>query len=119
MKQLMPSFFVRDDNSRLCTGKKQTVIKDKIKMQKCLLLHTMSHLHEKIGSEYPEENIGYATFARLHPFWERMPMYKDRDTCFCKKHKNAQLLNDKLFQLGVVKFKRVFPATQPCQSTEG
>lgn len=118
-KQLIQSFFVRDDNSRLCTGKKQTVTKNKNKMQKRLLLDTMTNLHEKFGSEYPEENIGYATFTRLRPFWVRMPMSKDRDTCLCKKHENAQLLNDKLFQLGVVKFKRVEDFLQHvCCSTD-
>lgn len=104
-KELVESFYLRDDNSRIKTGKKETVTKNKIKMRKRLLLDSIINLHEKFGSEYPEENIGYATFTRLRPFWVRIPMAKDRDTCLCKKHENAQLQNDKLFQLGVVKFR--------------
>lgn len=88
-------------------------------MQKRLLLDSISNLHEKFGAEYPEENIGYTTFTRLRPFWVRIPTSKDRDTCLCRKHENVQLLNDKLFQLGVVKFKRAEDFLQQiCCSTD-
>jgi len=69
----------------LCTGKKQTITKDKIKMQKRLLLDIVTNLHKKFGSEYLEENIGYTIFTRLRPLWVRMPMCKDCDTCLCKE----------------------------------
>jgi len=104
-KDLVQEFFERDDNSRLTSGKKQTVTKNKIKKQKRLLLDTVVNLHEKFCSEYTSNCISYPTFARLRPFWVRLPTSKDRDTCMCKKHTNVQLLTDKLFQLGIVGFK--------------
>jgi len=74
----------------------------------------------KFSAEYPEENIGYdTTRSRLCPFWVRMPTSKDGDTCLCKKHENVQLLNDKLYQLGVVKLKHAEDFLQQvCCSTE-
>ena len=104
-KDLVQGFFERDDNSRLTSGKKQTVTKNKIKKQKRLLLDTVENLHKKFCSEYTSNCISYPAFARLHPFWVRLPTSKDRDTCMCKKHTNIQLLTDKLFQLGIVGFK--------------
>jgi hypothetical protein len=103
--RLVKEFYERDDNSRITTGKKQTITKNKEKKQKRLLLDTMVNLHEKFDAENIESNISYVTFTRLRPFWIRPPTAKDRDTCLCKKHENAQLMADKLYQLKVLKGK--------------
>ena len=106
-QQLIADFFTRDDNSRLTTGKKQTVTKNKVKEQKRLLLDTVSNLHEKFCAEYPTSNISYVTLTRYRPFWVRQPTAKDRETCLCKKHENVQLAVDKLHQLGALSVKNV------------
>ena len=104
-KLLVISFFQRDDNSRITTGKKQTVTKKKVKKQKRLLLDTIANLHEKFCAENSNSIISYISFTRLRPFWVRVPVAKDRDTCLCRKHENLQLLADKLYQLGILKSK--------------
>jgi hypothetical protein len=105
-RHLIADFFTRDDNSRMTTGKKQTVTKNKVKEQKRLLLDTMSNLHEKFSSEYPKNNVSYVTFTRHRPFWVRQPTAKDRETCLCKRHENIQLAVDRLHQLGLLSTKR-------------
>ena len=89
----------------MTSGKKQTVTKNKVKKQKRLLLDTVENLNDKFCSEYSANCISYAAFARLRPFWVRLPTSKDRDTCMCKRHANVQLMTDKLFQIGAVKYK--------------
>ena len=95
---------MRDDNSRMTTGKRQTVTKSKVKEQKRLLLDTLTNLHEKFCGEFPS-NISYVTFTRYRPFWVRQPTAKDRETCLCRKHENVQLAVDKLYHLGATKAK--------------
>jgi len=104
---MIKAFFTRDDNSRITTGKKQTVTKNKVKEQKRLLLDTISNLHEKFCAENPANNISYVSFCRYRPFWVRQPNMKDRDTCLCKRHENLQLAVDKLYHLGALKVKHV------------
>ena len=104
---MIKAFFTRDDNSRITTGKKQTVTKNKVKEQKRLLLDSMNNLCEKFCSENPHHCVSYVTFTRYRPFWVRMATLKDRDTCMCKKHENLQLATDKLHHLGVLKAKNV------------
>jgi hypothetical protein len=104
-KALVRDFYLRDDNSRITTGKKQTVTKNKLKEQKRLLLDSMLNLHEKFVAESPDNVISYITFTRLRPFWVRIPRASDRDTCMCIKHENVQLAADKLHALGLLKTK--------------
>lgn len=118
-KSLIEAFFTRDDNSRITTGKKQTVTKNKVKEQKRLLLDSLTNLHEKFSSEHPDNNISYVTFTRYRPFFVRQPTAKDRDTCLCKKHENIQLAVDKLYHLGTLKTKHAEQLLgQVCCSTE-
>ena len=118
-KGLIEAFFTRDDNSRITTGKKQTVIKNTIKEQKRLLLDSLTNLHEKFCSEHPDNNISYITFTRYRPFYVRQPTANDRDTCLCKKHENVQLAVDKLYQLGALKTKHAeHLLDQICCNTE-
>lgn len=105
-KHIIEELFTRDDNSRMTTGKKQTITKNKVKEQKRLLLDTMINLHEKFSSEYPKNNVSYATFTRHRQFWVRQPTAKDRETCACKRHENIQLAVDRLHQLGLLSSKR-------------
>jgi len=96
---LIKEFFTRDDNSRLTSGKKDTVTKNKVRMQKRLLTDTIENLHEKFLSEKPQNAVSYTVFTRLRPFWVRIAQAKDRQTCLCRIHDNIQLKADKLFSV--------------------
>lgn len=95
------SFFKRDDVSRMTTGKRQTITKNKNKMQKRFLQDSMKNLHLKFLSE-EEHVISYSLFCRLRPFWIVHPTLSDRDTCMCKTHENLDFMLQKLQHLKVV-----------------
>ena len=96
------AFFSRDDASRMTTGKKQTITKKKMKMQKRFLVDTMKNLHRKFLAENNTSHISYASFCRLRPFWVVHPSLSDRDPCQCRLHENLGFLADKLCQLKVI-----------------
>jgi hypothetical protein len=104
-KALVQAFSLRDDNSRITTGKKQTITRNKLKEQKRILLDSILNLHEKFVAENPDNAISYVSFTRIRPFWVRIPRASDRDTCLCIKHENVQLAVDKLHALGLLKTK--------------
>ena len=58
------TFFTRDDVSRMTTGKKQTITRKKIKMQKRFFVDTMRNLHMK----FLAENNMTQHFAGCDPF---------------------------------------------------
>ena len=91
-------FLERDDNSRIMSGKRDTITRNKMKKQKRLLLETMRNLFGKFRYEYPSVKIGYTLFCRLRPFWVLQPTFKDRETCLCKRHDNIQLMADALYR---------------------
>jgi len=51
-RDVVVNFYTRDDVSRATAGKKDTVTRHKNKMQKRLLLDTLSNTHLKFCSEY-------------------------------------------------------------------
>ena len=97
VKKKVRDFFVRDDVSRMTTGKKQTITKDKKKMQKRFLLDTMKTLHRKYLAENPAE-LSYSMFCRLRPFWVVHPSLADWETCMCKLHENLTFVAVRLKQ---------------------
>lgn len=96
IKSKVKTFFTRDDVSRMTTGKKQTITRKKIKMQKRFLVDTMLNLHLKFLAENNTSNISYSAFCRLRPFWVVHPSLADRDSCQCKLHENLGFLAEKL-----------------------
>lgn len=102
LKKMIQTFYERDDNSRITTGKKDTITKNKIKMQKRLLSHTLDVLHRKLLSEHPDIQVSYALFARLRPFWVCKPTVKDRDTTQCKQHENLEFVVRKLASVKIL-----------------
>lgn len=104
-KQLIIQFFERDDNSRVTTGRKETVTKQKVKKQRRIMLDTMINLHEKYCAESIDNAVSYSTFTRLRPFWIMAARPKDRETCLCQKHENIQLKIEKLFSLKLISSK--------------
>ncbi|ROL48480.1 hypothetical protein DPX16_2187 [Anabarilius grahami] len=95
------SFFNRDDVSRITTGRKQTITRNKVKMQKRFLVDTMRSLHRKFLAEN-NVRISYSSFCRLRPFWVVHPSLSDRETCQCKLHENLSFLAEKLNQLKLI-----------------
>jgi len=92
----------RDENSRVTTGKKDTVTKKKIKRQKRFLNEPLEKLHEKFRKEYPHIQTSYSEFYKRCPFWIVKPSVKHRDTCLCKTHANLQFMADKLLHHKVI-----------------
>lgn len=83
IRKNVTSFFLRDDVSRMTTGRKQTVTRRNKKMQKRLLTDTMKNLHMRFVSEHIG-HISYTSFCRLRPFWVVTPSSSDRDTSLQK-----------------------------------
>lgn len=92
------TFFTRDDASRMTTGKKQTITKKKIKMQKLFIVDTMKNLHRKFLAENTS-HISYSSCCQLRPSWVVHPSFSACDTCQCRLHENLGFLADKLCQV--------------------
>lgn len=105
-KKTVKQFFLRDDISRLTTGKRNTVTVRKMKKQRRLLCDSLLNLHRKFLAEN-QEKISYAFFCRQRPFWVMAPTDSDRETCQCKTHENIQFMADKLFCLGLATCKNI------------
>jgi len=95
------AFFERDDNSRITTGVKQTITRNKVKRQKRLMLDTLRHLFSKYQSE-SNQVISFTTFFRLKPFWVKCPTEKDREICLCKTCENLGFMIKELFRNNVI-----------------
>ncbi|KAK6167043.1 hypothetical protein SNE40_021152 [Patella caerulea] len=98
-KERILTFYERDDVSRIKPGKRDTITKQKNKKQIRLLTDTLLNLYNKFMSENTFIWVSYSSFCNLRPFWVKPPSLKDRDTCQCKRHENAQLLIEKLVSL--------------------
>ena len=96
------NFFQRDDSSRLLPGKRDTVTRRRVKMQKRLLSDSMATLHAKVRYEHADIDICYSTFCTLRPFFVVAPTLADRETCLCKRHCNIKLIADKLHREGAI-----------------
>ena len=102
MMEDVKAFYLRDDTSRMTAGKKETVTKNKVKMQKRILTDTLFNIHLKFISEHPQYSISYSMFCRLRPFWVLAATERDRQTCLCKTQDNIQLIVDKLTDLRIL-----------------
>ncbi|KAJ4945672.1 hypothetical protein JOQ06_023353, partial [Pogonophryne albipinna] len=105
-KASIHTFFLRDDVSRMTTGRKQTITVRKKKMQKRLLSDTLKNLHRKFASEN-SDNVSYCLFCACRPFWVVAPTDADRATCQCKTHENLQFMADTLYSHGIVVSKNI------------
>lgn len=101
LKKEVHAFFERDDNSRMTTGVRQTVTRNKIKRQKRLMLDTLTHLYSKYQSE-SNHVISFTTFFRLKPFWVKCPTEQDRQTCLCKTCENLGFMIKELYRNDVI-----------------
>ena len=103
--QLIQDFLMRDDNTTMKAGKKDTRTRRGVKKQIRLLNDTLVNLHLKFLSEYPQQKVSLATFCRARPFYVIHAKISDRDTCLCMKHDNIRLLLEPLARAGVITSK--------------
>ena len=103
MRKRVTEYFLRDDVSRITTGKKETRTQHGRKEQKRLLTEHMKSLFVKFQAEHPQDRISYTVFCRLRPFWVVAPSMADRNTCLCKLHDNTAFLANKMKQLKLFK----------------
>jgi len=107
-------FFVRDDVSRITSGKKETVTRDKTKEQKRYLCDDLLNLHRKFLSENPQFTVSYAMFCRLRPFFVLLPTLRGRETCCCRQHENLQMIANKLVKLHLIKHSNIEDLADSC-----
>lgn len=88
LKKKIKDFFLRDDITRASAGKKETVTKDKIKIQKRYLLDTLKNLHQTFKRENPDLHCSYFYFTQNKPFFVVSATVDARDMCMCKTHTN-------------------------------
>lgn len=68
-KQAVINFLSRDENSRLLAGKKDTITKNKLKMQRRVLTKPLIELHAQYKTEVQQHlSMSYRQFARRRPF---------------------------------------------------
>lgn len=102
-KQAVVNFLSRDENS-LLAGKKDTITKNKQKMQRRVLTKPLLELHAQYQTEVEQHlSISYRQFARKRPFYITEPKIRDRDTCACVEHENIRLLVSKIAKRGLLK----------------
>ncbi|CAH0727113.1 unnamed protein product, partial [Brenthis ino] len=101
LKQEVRIFYESDENSRLCSGKKEFIVRKKIRKQKRYLSDNLLNLHKKFlkSSNF---TISYSTFCKLRPFWVLLPDSRSRDTCLCKLHTNMDLVIKGLYQRKII-----------------
>ena len=102
VKKTVKEFFERDDNSRMTTGKKQTLTRRGDKKQKRFLNDTIKVVYDKFCAEKPDVKVSYSLFARLKPFWVVQPSLSDRETCQCKLHENLLFCHVGLVRHGII-----------------
>lgn len=107
-KEWVIKFLCRDENSRLLAGKKDTITKNKQKVQRRVLTKPLKELHKIYNKEAERGlSLSYRQFVRLRPFYITEPKVHDRNTCACIDHENVKLLVDKLHQNGMLKTSSV------------
>lgn len=87
----------KDENSRMCPGKRDFVRSGKLVKQKRLLTDNMRNLHKKFLNCITYK-ISLSTFCKYRPFWVTWAYLKDRDTCKCVVHANIELIISKLHE---------------------
>lgn len=102
-KELVKQFLIKDENSRLCPGKRDTITYRKLKKQKRYLNDTMKSLYKKFKYCNSSCHISYATFCKFRPFWVLQPNVRNRNTCMCVLHANMSLVVLKLHFLKIIK----------------
>lgn len=97
-------FLENDENSTMSPGKKDTITRNKVKMQKRYLNNSLLNLHKSF-LEANKTKMSYALFCKFKPFWIIAPNVNKRDTCLCIKHSNFEMLLSSLIKNKVISQK--------------
>ena len=88
-------FFMRDDNSRICPGKKDFVSvktpSGRVQKQRQLLLLNIQEAYQ-VFKEDNDIKIGKFKFASLRPAQVSPMTSHYQDVCICKYHKTIDLI---------------------------
>lgn len=106
LKRSVREFMERDEISKMCPGKKDYVIRSKIKKQKRILLNNFRKLHQQYLKTENSYKISFTTFWRHKPFWVVVPKLKDHETCACIKHENMRLIVERAFHSKLINVRR-------------
>lgn len=107
VKESVENFFLRDENSTLAPGKKDTIYFKKQTKQKRYMTDTLKNLHKKFIDE-SSSNISFSTFCRLRPFYIVRPAINSRNTCLCVKHTNFNYLLKQMYALKLIEVHGIF-----------
>ncbi|XP_045489803.1 trichohyalin-like [Pieris rapae] len=103
-------FLEKDENTRMCPGKKDYLkSKEGKTQQKRVLYDTLYNLHQKFLGTV-NYKISLATFCKFRPFWITWQNVNERNTCKCVKHANIELMISKLHEVKALKFSSVTAA---------
>jgi hypothetical protein len=91
IRKAVHDFLTEDENSRLTSGKNETITRRKSKRQIRLLNDTLLNLHKTFVKKTGIK-ISYQTFRRHRPFWVLFPKASSRNTCLCVTHENSDLI---------------------------
>ncbi|CAH2101692.1 unnamed protein product [Euphydryas editha] len=103
LQKKIHQFFLRDDVSRATAGKKETVTRNREKVQKRYLLDTMRKLYRDFKEENPGTTCSYYYFTKNRPFYVKSASVDARETCLCKTHANITYKAQALKKQGVLK----------------
>ncbi|XP_013401704.1 uncharacterized protein LOC106167464 [Lingula anatina] len=101
------AFYIRDDNSRMQPGKKDSIKTKEGECQTRILTDYIENLYMKFTAENPNINISLSTFRRMRPNYVLTTTFISRNTCLCTKHQNFA------FKLKMFKMLGVSPTTSP------
>lgn len=102
IKKAVVNFLNKDENSRLCAAKKETITSKIIKKQRRYLNDSLQNIYKKFITSHPYR-ISYSSFCKLRPFYILKPDARIRNTCLCIIHTNISLIVTKLRKLNIIK----------------
>ena len=89
-------FYLRDDISRMCPGRKDCVTVrtsgQKERLQKRLMIMNLAEAHQIYLKDNPERSVGLSKFCEMRPQQVQLLSEKDQQVCLCKYHENADLI---------------------------
>ena len=85
------NFFLSNEVSTECPGKKQGRVYDGVQRQKRYLRDDLKQLY-KVYLSKSSKFVSYRTFCRNKPLWVIKPKMSARDTCLCKLCENVKFL---------------------------
>lgn len=102
IKELVVNFYEDDENSRMCPGKRDYKVQNKVRKQKRYVTESLLQLHKKFQAQHPEKYISYSLFCKLRPFWVIIPNIQARETCSCQTHENFNFVVSALHKHKIV-----------------